>query len=394
MRAEDITAALGDVGKKWTRQAKAEERRASSRQYRSSMYAASHVSLREVCFERMEQAWEKASGGGRLPTHWRQVFYVMRPLVDGHPETDRPLIDATFKNILEEYLVDREPHWDVLRGARGTFKEPHRARDDNGLAMSTMNVRNYLAGAGEHQSADIAPVPVRFPTAGAANRIAAVLICEKEGFDELLSAEGVPERFDLALMSTKGISARAARDLAQTIEAPCFTLHDLDKNGFVMAAGFPFATDLGLRMEDVQALGLESEEQSHRSPHKAFRNLLHNGATPDEAHFISHGQRVELNMLAGPEFVAFVEGKLREHGIKKVIPDDATLKLAWERAHKAQRLNEVIAGDPVDLTAPIPPMPADMGDLIAKEFERDDKLPWDIALYCQLDTGDDGEATA
>ena len=42
-----------------------------------------------------------------------------------------------------------------------------------------------------------------------------MLICEKEGFDELLEAEQIPDRFDLALMSTKGISANAARDLAE-----------------------------------------------------------------------------------------------------------------------------------------------------------------------------------
>jgi hypothetical protein len=52
--------------------------------------------------------------------------------------------------------------------------------------------------------AKIAEVPVRFPTHGATNRIAAVLICEKEGFDELLRAEGIPDRYDVALMSTKG----------------------------------------------------------------------------------------------------------------------------------------------------------------------------------------------
>jgi hypothetical protein len=74
--------------------------------------------------------------------------------------------------------------------------------DDNCLAMSTMNVRIYLSG--DIPDAKIAEVPVRFPTHGATNRIAAVLICEKEGLDELLRAEGIPDRYDVALMSTKG----------------------------------------------------------------------------------------------------------------------------------------------------------------------------------------------
>ena len=118
MKSEGILSAL-DVGKKWTRQVKADERHVSARRYRTSMYTVARVSLRDICFAHMEEAWNKASGGGRLPTHWRQVFYVMRPICDQHPESDRPLTDATFKNILEAYLKERAPGWDVLRGARG-----------------------------------------------------------------------------------------------------------------------------------------------------------------------------------------------------------------------------------------------------------------------------------
>lgn len=189
-----------------------------------------------------------ASDDNRLPTHWRQCFYVIRPLCDAHDESDRPLTDKRFKKILEEYLDERDPPWDVLRGARGTFKEPHRDEADHGLALSTMNVRTYIDGEADLRLAEL---PLRFPTHGAQDRIAAVLICDKEGFDDLLEAERVPERYDLALLSTEGIPARAARDLVAQLDVPAFTLHDLDKNGLVMAAGFPFATDLGIRMEDV-----------------------------------------------------------------------------------------------------------------------------------------------
>ncbi len=55
--------------------------------------------------------------------------------------------------------------------------------------MSTANVRNYRqAGV---PSPRIERVRARFPTHGARNRISAVLICEKEGFDDLLEAEGI-----------------------------------------------------------------------------------------------------------------------------------------------------------------------------------------------------------
>jgi hypothetical protein len=389
MRADDITKALS-VGQKWTRQVKSEEKRPSARVYRESMWTVSRTSLREICFEHMEEAWNKASGGGRLPTHWRQIFYVMRPICDDHPESDRPLVDATFKQILEAYLEEMMPGWDVLRGARGVFKEPHTGEN---LAMSTMGVRGYLYG--DEPSPRIAPVSSRFPTKGAKNRIAAVLICEKEGFDALLAAEQVPERFDLALMSTKGISARAARDLAEDLDVPCFTLHDLDKNGFVMAGGFPFATDIGLRMDDVEKWGLTSEEQLHRNPHKTRRNLLKNGATAEEAQFVANGQRVELNMLTGPQFIEFVTDKLKQHGVEKVVPDKETLAVAWRRAHLARRVNALIealqppdsvtsskAADPAQfLQVEVSEPPGDLTDRIRKAFDEDDAQSWDDALW-------------
>ena len=209
MRSADILKALDSVGQKWTKQRKTEERRASALRRRADMWAPARTSLKEICFENMKAAWAKASDNGRLPTHWRQVFYVMRPICDGDPDSDRPLTDTTFKGILESYLDEYAPAWDVLRGSRGVFKEPH---DGSQISMSTMSVRNYL-----HAGAPAAKIPLvswRFPTHGAKNRIAAVLICEKEGFDDLLMAERLNERYHLALMSTKGISALAARHLA------------------------------------------------------------------------------------------------------------------------------------------------------------------------------------
>jgi hypothetical protein len=191
VKGDEIIEALS-VGHKWTRQVKAEEKRSSARVYRKSMWSIARTPLKEICYERMDEAWNKASDDGRLPTHWRQIFYVMRPLCEAHAECDRPLTDSTFKNILEDYLVDYAPGWDVLRGARGVFKEPHSAQDDSGLPMSTMNVRNYLANAETPVSAELEQIRTRFPTHGAANRISAVLICEKEGFDELLEAEQIP----------------------------------------------------------------------------------------------------------------------------------------------------------------------------------------------------------
>jgi hypothetical protein len=46
-----------------------------------------------------------------------------------------------------------------------------------------------------------------------------------------------------------------------------------------------------------------------------------------------HGEtkRVELNALASDEFVAFIERKLTEAGVKKVVPSDAVIERHMRR---------------------------------------------------------------
>jgi hypothetical protein len=50
-------------------------------------------------------------------------------------------------------------------------------------------------------------------TSGPVNRYRYALFVEKEGFDELLKSVKLARRFDLAIMSTKGMSVTAARHL-------------------------------------------------------------------------------------------------------------------------------------------------------------------------------------
>ena len=389
-----IEKALAAVGQSWTKQRKAEERNASALARRALLYRARRTSLKDICFDLMEGAYMKASDDDSLPTHWRMVFYVIRPACDGHVDSDRPLVDTYFKGILEEYLEVEQPGWDIVRGARGMFKEPHNGVQ---LAMSTLNVRNFLAA--NQPGLQLGHLTTRFPTHGPTNRYNAILICEKEGFDELFEAEQIPARYDLALMSTKGISAFAARDLAEGLDIPCFDLHDFDKNGFVQAAPFgSVAEDIGIRMDDIDDWDLEPERQTYKGkkpdPWQTRYNLLSNGATGDEADFIAfgrdgkEGERVELNMFTARDMVNFVEGKLEEHGVKKVIPDNATLAQAWTRAHNVRRVNGAIeslhGGPRITLKgfyADVPPMPDQFRARIKDELAKDRTQTWDDVIW-------------
>ena len=94
------------------------------------------------------------------------------------------------------------------------------------------------------------------------------------------------EKYDLALMSTKGMSVIAARrlidDLCGRYEIPILVVHDFDSHGMVIAATLTEDTDryeftsdievinLGLRLDDVETYSLQREAATGR----ILRNIL------------------------------------------------------------------------------------------------------------------------
>ena len=66
-----------------------------------------------------------------------------------------------------------------------------------------------------------------------------MLFIEKEGFLPLFEAVHLAERYDLAIMSTKGMSSTAARTLIDNLcrhQVPLLVLHDFDKADFRSSA--------------------------------------------------------------------------------------------------------------------------------------------------------------
>src|SRR5206468_9615746 len=130
----------------------------------------------------------------------------------------------------------------------------------------------------------------------------------------------VGERFDLALMSTKGMASTAARTLMEGLSLACgvrfLVLHDFDKAGFSIRATLtqdteryrfahpPDVVDLGLRLADVEAEGLAAEPCTYHE-FDPSTNLRQNGATAAEIEILlaDDGQRVELNSFTSDHFV-------------------------------------------------------------------------------------------
>ena len=100
------------------------------------------------------------------------------------------------------------------------------------------------------------------------------------------------ERYDIAVMSTKGMSVVAARMLVDELcgrhGIPLLALHDFDKAGFSILGSlrrdnrrYHFrhrveVIDLGLRLADTEACGLEAEDDHITDKQKVRDNL---GAT-------------------------------------------------------------------------------------------------------------------
>jgi hypothetical protein len=273
-----------------------------------------------------------------------------------------------------------------------------------------LEVRDYLKGFHEPS---ITEAGVRQATAaifGPSGNFGAVLFVEKEGFAPLLRAARIADRFDLAIMSTKGMSVVAARALADEMcfdhHIPLLLLHDFDKSGFSIAGTLQRDTrryefqnsittiDLGLNLADILAMELESEYQHHPKSSRLVleTNLRENGASAEEIEFMFRDfdqlrstQRVELNAMTSPQFIAFLERKLHEHGVQKIVPDQALLAEAYAELARGRRLAEAIENlDEIEIDTNVP---KNLQDQVRKYLKCHPQARWDAAVGAIVESG-------
>ena len=366
MNKEDILKATKRVTNKWAKVRKAEERERSRYFSRSHYMYSDRIYIKEVAYKVMEQAYMKASDNGTLPANARQIMYAARPLILAEATSNK--FDSKYftQHLLPDYLEEHPSEtasWDVVFDARGQLFEPHTKTD---VRLGTIDVRNYLHEIRSHRVSDIVAPTIEdgdsYPTKGPKNRYGAILFIEKEGFSELFKKAEIAKKYDLCIMSTKGMSTTAARQLIDELcvdDVPLFVLHDFDKSGFSIVGTlqrdtrrYSFANcvnviDIGLRLPDVQKYKLQSESCSYGKTNPA-QNLMENGATSAEIAFLCTGenyygytgQRVELNALSSRDMLNLIDDKLKKHRVKKVIPDKETLEDAYHRLALVARLNE------------------------------------------------------
>ena len=396
--AHSLSEAVTSVTKSWAKQRRAEERDRGAVHHRlMRLVRATRVTIREAAYSVMEQAYMKASDGGTLPARPRQIMYAARPEILAITG-DLSLDDRYFTQTLLPDYMNENPDaadWDVVWDARGHFLEPHTGRE---VPLGTLEVREYLGLRAQLRDTVSLEEGILYPTHGPEQRYGAVLFVEKEGFGPLFKAAQLAERFDLAIMSTKGMSVSASRMLLDRL---CdrgierfFVLHDFDVSGFSIFGTLGTDSrrywfdntihliDLGLRLTDAEAMGLQAEPEAMPGDwSKRAATLRRHGATDAEITFLQH-QRVELNAMTSRQLLDLIAEKLTANGVTKLIPHADFLKQHARRLIEQQLARVAIAKLMPEITkkAKARRLPAALSKRIADILQKEPEKPWDVAL--------------
>jgi hypothetical protein len=401
--ANDILDCVETATRQWTRQKKSEERHPGNIRYRvSRMTKESRVSQKDAAWQVMAEAYRRASGGGRLPASARQIYYQARPKVMALTEDKELAYNYFSQTLLPDYIEEKGVSWHVVYDARGHFIEPHTNRR---VGCGTIEVDNYLAALQDPkiQPADFAGATV--DVIGPRGAIAAVLFCEKEGFNPLFRAVNLAERYDLMIISTKGVSVTAARKLVDKVcgryGLPLFVLHDFDVAGFLILGTLQRDTrryqftsavnviDLGLGGDDIAGLESEPAAATKTNDRDLRAQLAENGAAPTEIDFLLR-ERVELNALTSDALIEMIERKLDAYGLQKVVPDDEVLEDTYRAFHRSHQLRDIFeeTAKAFDEAAEEVEVPDDLGDLVRAQLAERPELRWDDAVQLVLDPDD------
>lgn len=369
--------------------------------------------IKAAAFRFMAKAYRKASEPHNTAGA-RQVMYQCRPLVLAATGGKCWKNYSYFSRLLLDYQEQHEDEcadWHIEYDARGHFREPHGGEF---FGIGTAEARDYIdSWTDGSKAADIERLHIesKFPTNGPLNRYETAVYIEKEGFDDLINRSGIAQRYDAAIFSCKGMSVSAARKIVDEISqlgVTVFVLHDFDRAGMLINhwlshdsrrhefAEQPNVVDIGLRLADVERMKLESESveyEQKKHPAERLRETCED-ITEEEINFLVSGEqrwnaqtqkrvwtgrRVELNAMTSRQFISFIERKLEENGVKKVVPDRATLKIAWERAEKVNFVNAAI-DEAMSFIGATRPAPRDLGTQVREMLGRNPQIPWDDAL--------------
>src|SRR5262249_12670866 len=271
------------------------------------------ITQKDIVLDHIDDAIADVSGGEGLPFNQRQLLYVLRPIV--RDETGKELTTPNFNNIITDYENEHGEIPLMYREPRGSIYHPHRG---DTIMLGTLSVEDY-----ERPSWTL-------------NK---VVFTEKEGWVEALKAVRWPERHDCMLMSSKGFTTRAARDLVDKLAehdepVTIFCVHDADAYGTMIYQTFQEATkardarkiriiNLGLEPWEAVEMELEVEDVDEKDRRKPVADYVRDREDGEHWEDWLQAHRVELNAMTTPQFIEWLDGKMA--GYAKLIPPTDTL---------------------------------------------------------------------
>lgn len=404
--ADDLRKCLKGSMREWTKQRKAEKRDERAYYGRRYMYSQ-RVSFTSVAAGIFSEAYKHASGNGAFPVSKRQMYYASRDLF--RKATGRAMEkQATCDSLLLRFMNKnpaRTASWKITADPRGTLLIPNTWQETR-IPCGTLDVGDHLRAIASERFGTVErlpSVPREWPSVAPGQRYRAVLYIEKEGFEPLLRQARIAERFEIAVMSCKGQSVVAARKFVDEVcrvdgGVPLFVVHDFDLHGFFIGArltsvsaeaeeqgrvAYRFrnkinVTDFGLRLTDAQKYELVDEEC--KPPEHIDADL---GCTQEEKDFLRSGRRIELNAFSSPQFIEWLEGKLRDAGItERMLPDDDVLDAAYREALITARVNAAIRSVHRRAVedARAARLPKRLIEKLRAAMAKQDE-PWDLALH-------------
>jgi hypothetical protein len=271
--------------------------------------SGSKHSQKDVILENLDEVIAAVSGDGAFRFNARQILYRMRPLV--MEELGQELQLTNFTSIITDYENEVGEIPGMYREPRGTLYHPHRGET---ISLGTLMVEKYERPAWTFNK---------------------IVYIEKEGAAEALKAVRWGERHDCAVLSSKGFSTRAARDLIDKLvehdePVQVFCVHDADAAGTMIYQTLQEETkaraarkiqiiNLGLEPWEAIDMGLEAEPVEAGKRRKAVAQYVIGFGDEDWVEWLQTN-RVELNAMTTPQFIAWLDAKMDEHGDGKLVP--------------------------------------------------------------------------
>ena len=288
--------------------------------------AGSRTTQKDVVLDNLDRVIAAVSGNGEFRFNPRQLFYALRPVV--MDETGEDLKTPNFTSIITDYEAARGEIEGMYREPRGSITHPHR---NEIISLSTLMVEDYERPAWNFNK---------------------LVYIEKEGANEALKAAGWLNRHDCAVMSSKGFSTRAARDLVDKLAAhdelvTVFCVHDADAYGTMIFQTLQEATkaraarkikiiNLGLEPWEALDMGLEAEIAEEGKCRRPVADYVRERDDEEDWAEWLQTKRVELNAMTTPQFIAWLDRKMAEHGTGKLIPPPDVLEAELDRRIEAK----------------------------------------------------------